>query len=150
MDGDLRKRLEAVAELLSQPLEETSAGADPDVGSAVLGTAKKATAKATGLIDRIKDNIAYVLGLPAAISGAFGFIWQSSEEEAALGYQVAQLEEAVAELKAENDLLGGGTKNFSLDMSGAPGGSVTVIIIAAGLIILMGLLFWYQNKRKKR
>jgi hypothetical protein len=146
MDDDLRKRLKQVAEILSQPLEETHAGADPDVGNSVIGAAKKAT----GLIDRIKDNIAYVLGLPAAISGAFGFLWQSSGEEAALGYQVAQLEEAVAELKAENDLLGGGTKNFSLDMSGAPGGSVTVIIIAAGLIILMGLLFWYQNKRKKR
>ena len=146
MDDDLRKRLQQVAEILSQPLEETDAGADPDVGNSVIGAAKKAT----GLIDRIKDNIAYVLGLPAAISGAFGFLWQSSGEEAALGYQVAQLEEAVAELKAENDLLGGGTKNFSLDMSGAPGGSVTVILVAASLIILMGLLFWYQNKRKKR
>ena len=53
-------------------------------------------------------------------------------------------------MKAENDLLGGGTKNFSLDMSGAPGGSLTVILVAAGLIILLGLLFWYQSKRKKR
>ena len=102
MDDDLRKRLQQVAEILSQPLEETDAGADPDVGNSVIGAAKKAT----GLIDRIKDNIAYVLGLPAAISGAFGFLWQSSGEEAALGYQVAQLEEAVAELKAEIDLLG--------------------------------------------
>ena len=150
MDDDLRKRLQQVADLLSRPLEETNAGADPDAGSAVLGTAKQATEKVTSLIDRIKDNIAYVLGLPAALSGAFGFLWQSSGEEAALGYQVAQLEEAVAELKSENDLLGGGTKNFSLDMSGAPGGSVTVIVIAASLILLMGLLFWYQSKRKKR
>jgi hypothetical protein len=150
MDGDLRKRLDEVAKLLSQPPEETDAGADPDVGGGVFDTAKKATGKATSLIDRIKDNIAYVLGLPAAVSGAFGFIWQSSGEEAALGYQVQQLEEAVAELKAENDLLGGGTKNFSLDMSGAPGGSVTVICVAAGLLVLIALLFWYQSKRKKR
>ena len=102
------------------------------------------------MIDRIKDNIAYVLGLPAAISGAFGFIWQSSGEEAALNYKVEQLEQAVAEIKAENDLLGGGAKNFSLDMSGAPGGSVTVIIVAAVLVVLVGFLFWYQSKRKRR
>ena len=150
MDEDLRKRLNAVADLLSQPLEETNAGADPDVSGNVIDSAKKATEKVTSLVDKIKDNIAYVLGLPAAISGAFGFLWQSSGEEAALDYKVQQLETAVAELKSENDLLGGGTKNFSLDMSGAPGGSVTVIIVAAGFIILIGLLFWYQSKRKKR
>ena len=150
MDEDLRKRLNEVGELLSQPLEETHAGAAPDVSSNVIDTAKKATDKVTSLIDKIKDNIAYVLGLPAAVSGAFGFLWQSSGDEAALDYKVQQLETAVAELKSENDLLGGGAKNFSLDMSGAPGGSVTVIIVAAGLIILIGLLFWYQSKRKKR
>ena len=72
----------------------------------------KPVAAATGLIDKIKDNIAYVLGLPAAITGAFGFLWESSAEEAALTAQVAQLEEAVADLKAEGDLLGGGAKNW--------------------------------------
>ena len=36
-------------------------------------------AKSAGtLIEKIKDNIAYVLGLPAAVSGAFGFLWQFS------------------------------------------------------------------------
>ena len=105
---------------------------------------------AGNLIEKIKDNIAYVLGLPAAVSGAFGFLWQSSGEEAALGYKVEQLELAVADLKAENDLLGGGAKNFSIDMSGAPGGSATVIVIAAILVVVIGLLFWYQSKRKRR
>jgi len=109
------------------------------------------TVESTGnLIEKIKDNIAYVLGLPAAVSGAFGFLWQSSGEEAALDYKVEQLELAVADLKAENDLLGGGAKNFSIDMSGAPGGSATVIVIAAILVVVIGLLFWYQNKRKRR
>ncbi len=60
------------------------------------------------------------------------------------------MELAVAELKAENDLLGGGTKNFSIDMSGAPGGSATVIVVAAILVVVIGLLFWYQSKRKRR
>lgn len=116
-----------------------------------LGDSPVETVKSAGnLIEKIKDNIAYVLGLPAAVSGAFGFLWQSSGEEATLNYKVEQLELAVADLKAENDLLGGGTKNFSIDMSGAPGGSATVIVIAAILVVIIGLLFWYQSKRKKR
>jgi len=110
----------------------------------------KPVAAATGLIDKIKDNIAYVLGLPAAITGAFGFLWESSAEEAALTAQVAQLEEAVADLKAEGDLLGGGAKNWSLDPSAAPGGSITLIIVAAVVVAFVGLLFWYQSKRKRR
>jgi len=146
MDDSLRKYLEGAADNISEALGETDTETTEDVGNSVVGVAKKAT----GLIDRIKDNIAYVLGLPAAISGAFGFIWQSSGEEAALNYKVEQLEQAVAEIKAENDLLGGGAKNFSLDMSGAPGGSVTVIIVAAVLVVLVGFLFWYQSKRKRR
>ena len=116
-----------------------------------LGDSPVETARSAGnFIEKIKDNIAYVLGLPAAVSGAFGFLWQSSGEEATLNYKVEQLELAVAELKAENDLLGGGAKNFSIDMSGAPGGSATVIVIAAILVVSIGLLFWYQNKRKRR
>ena len=146
MDDALRKYLEGAADNISNALEETGTEVSEDVGKSVSGAVKQAT----GLIDRIKDNIAYVLGLPAAISGAFGFMWQSSGEEAALNYKVEQLEQAVAEIKAENDLLGGGAKNFSLDMSGAPGGSVTVIIAATVLVVLVGFLFWYQNKRKRR
>ena len=116
-----------------------------------LGDSPVETVKSVGnFIEKIKDNIAYVLGLPAAVSGAFGFLWQSSGEEATLNYKVEQLELAVADLKAENDLLGGGTKNFSIDMSGAPGGSTTVIILAAILVVVIGLLFWYQSKRKRR
>ena len=110
----------------------------------------KPVAAATGLIDKIKDNIAYVLGLPTAIGGAFGFLWDSSAEEASLVAQVAQLEDAVADLKAEGDLLGGGTKNWSLDPGAAPGGSVTLIIVAAVVVAFIGLLFWYQSKRKRR
>ena len=108
MDDSLRKYLEGAADNISNALEETESRVPEVVGASVVGAAKHAS----GLFDRIKDNIAYVLGLPAAISGAFGFIWQSSEEEAALNYKVEQLEQAVAEMKAENDLLGGGAKNF--------------------------------------
>ena len=149
MDGELRRYLEGTADLIEETLNEsapTSAESTKSKKSTALNKAKKAT----GLLGKVKDNIAWVLGLPAAISGAFGFLWQSSSQEAALDYKVAQLEEAVAELKAENDLLGGGAKNFSLDMSGAPGGAVTVVIVAACLIVFIGFLFWYQSKRNKR
>jgi hypothetical protein len=104
--------------------------------------------QATGMIDRIKDNIAYILGLPAAVTGAFGFMLDSGNDEAALAYQVAQLEEAVADLKAEGDLLGG-AKNFTLDLSGAPGGSLTPILVGAALLAVVAALFWYQARRRR-
>ena len=116
------------------------------------GRAEAVTAqveRATGLFDRAKDNIAWLLGLPAAVTGAAGFMLDSGDSEAALSYQVAQLEEAVADLKAEGDLLGGGGKNFSLDLSGAPGGSLTPILVGAILLVALGGLFWYQARRKR-
>ena len=110
---------------------------------------KEKVEKVGGLIDRIKDNIAYIVGLPATLGGAFGFLWDSSADEAELSYQVQQLEEAVAEMKAENSLLGGGTKNFALDMSSAPGGSVTVLVVGGIIVIGVALLIWYQTRRRR-
>ena len=105
--------------------------------------------QATSLIDKAKDNIAYIVGLPATLGGAFGFLSDHSDSQAALTHQVAMLEDAVADLKAEGDLLGGGTKNFSIDMSGAPGGSMTVVLVAALIMVGVGLLFWYQQRRRR-
>ena len=105
--------------------------------------------RATGLVDKVKDNIAYILGLPAAVTGAFSFMLDSSAGEAALVHQIAQLEEAVADLKAEGDLLGGGGKNFTLDLSGAPGGSLTPILAGAALLLIVAGLFWYQARRRR-
>lgn len=106
--------------------------------------------EAKSFIDRIKDNIAYILGLPATIGGAFGFLWDSGNDQAELAYQVAQLETAVADLKSENDLLGGGGKNFSLDLSGAPAGSLIPIIAGIALVLILAGLFVYQSRRKNR
>ena len=105
--------------------------------------------QASSLVDKIKDNIAYIVGLPATLGGAFGFLSDHSDSQAALTHQVAMLEEAVADLKAEGDLLGGGTKNFSIDMSGAPGGSLTVILVAAAIAVGVGLLVVYQRRRRR-
>jgi hypothetical protein len=106
--------------------------------------------QATSMFEKAKDNVAWLLGLPATVGGVFGFLVDSGNEQAELSYQVSQLEDAVAELKAENDLLGGGIKNFSIDLSNAPGGSLTPILIGIVIIILVGALFWYQNRRRKR
>ncbi len=119
-------------------------------GSPSTASVGKQLKSTQSLLEKVKDNIAYVLGLPTAITGAFGFLWDSSSDEAALQYQVDQLEAAVADLKAEGDLLGGGVKNWSLNPADAPGGSLTAILVAMGIIVLLGLLFWYQNRRKQR
>ena len=119
-------------------------------GSSPTASVGKQLKSTQSLLEKVKDNIAYVLGLPTAITGAFGFLWNSSSDEAALQHQVDQLEAAVADLKAEGDLLGGGVKNWSLNPADAPGGSLTAILVAVGIIVLLGLLFWYQNHRKQR
>ena len=119
-------------------------------GSSPTASVGKQLKSTESLLEKVKDNIAYVLGLPAAITGAFGFLWDSSSDEAALQYQVDQLEAAVADLKAEGDLLGGGVKNWSLNPADAPGGSLTAILVAMVILVLLGLLFWYQNRRKQR
>lgn len=115
-----------------------------------ISSAKQGVERTTSLIEKAKDNVAWLLGLPTALGGAFGFMWDSSTEEAALQHQVDQLEAAVADMKAEGDLLGGGVKNWSLDPSAAPGGSLTAILVGLGVVILLGLLFWYQSRRRRQ
>ena len=137
-------------QVAKQKIDKVFKDLDVTTHEASTRAVKNQIKSAQSLIDKAKDNIAYVLGLPAAITGAFGFLWDSSSDEAALQYQVDQLETAVADLKAENDLLGGGTKNWSLNPADAPGGSLTVILVAGLIVVLLILLFWYQNRRKNR
>ena len=113
-------------------------------------SAKQGMERTTNLLDKAKDNIAWILGLRTAVGGAFGFLWDSSSDGATLQYQVNELEAAVADLKASGDLLGGGAKNWSLSPSEAPGGGLTAILVGLGIVMLLGLLFWYQNKRRQR
>ena len=134
----------AALDLLADRLGRTGPPPPPPPGGV---TAR--VEQATSLVDKAKDNIAYLVGLPATLGGAFGFLSDHSDSQAALTHQVAMLEDAVADLKAEGDLLGGGTKNFSIDMSGAPGGSMTVILVAALIVVGVGLLVWYQRRRRR-
>ena len=136
-------------QILLETIEEIQRAIE-SAGDKVAGRVKASVDSTISLFEKAKDNIAWVLGLPAAFAGSFGFLWDSSGDEAALTYQVAQLEEAVAELKAEGDLLGGGAKNFSLDMTGAPGGSTTVILGGVVLAVFLGTLIWYQSRRRRR
>ena len=133
----------AALDLLADRLGRTGPPPPPPPGGV---TAR--VEQATSLVDKAKDNIAYLVGLPATLGGAFGFLSDHSDSQAALTHQVAMLEDAVADLKAEGDLLGGGTKNFSIDMTGAPGGSMTVIVVAAVIVVGVALLFWYQRRRR--
>ena len=135
------------AEILTETLQQIQSAVDG--ANLQVEGAKEKFDNTMSVIDKIKENIAWILGLPAAVAGSFGFLWESSNEEAALQYQVDQLTEAVADLRAENDLLGGGTKNFSLDMAGAPGGSATIIIIAGCLMVGIGALIWYQRRCRR-
>jgi hypothetical protein len=141
---DDRQLDEAIRVLLDR-LGKTDAAPPPPPPGGVTTRVEQASS----VVDRIKDNIAYIVGLPATLGGAFGFLWDTSGDEAALQHQVDRLEEAVADLKAEGDLLGGGTKNFTIDMSGAPGGSLTVILVAAAIAVGVGLLVVYQRRRRR-
>ena len=134
----------AALDLLADRLGRTGTPPPPPPGGV---TAR--VEQATSLVDKAKDNIAYLVGLPATLGGAFGFLSDHSDSQAALTHQVAMLEDAVADLKAEGDLLGGGTKNFTIDMSGAPGGSMTVMVVAAAIVVGVALLFWYQHRRRR-
>ena len=135
----------AALDLLADRLGRTGPPPPPPAPGGVTARVEQAT----GLVDKIKDNIAYIVGLPATLGGAFGFLSDHSDSQAALTHQVAMLEDAVADLKAEGDLLGGGTKNFTIDMSGAPGGSMTVLVVAAVIAVGVALLFWYQHRRRR-
>ena len=143
MDDD-RQLNEAIRVLLDR-VGRTDAPPPPPPPGGVTARVEQASS----LVDKIKDNIAYIVGLPATLGGAFGFLSDHSDSQAALTHQVAMLEEAVADLKAEGALLGGGTKNFSIDMSGAPGGSLTVILVAAAIAVGGGLLVVYQRRRRR-
>ena len=143
--NDLSSRLREIAEEV-----ETATGSLTDRAQAAADKAGQTVSKFRALLETIQDNIAYIAGLPAVLGGGFGFLQSNADESASTDWQISELTERVAELEAGNDLLGGGTKNFSLNLSDAPGGSVTAALAFVVIGVAISGAIWWQNKRRRR
>jgi len=117
---------------------------------AAVDKAEAAVSRFRSTLQSVMDNIAWIAGLPAVLGGGFGFLKSNADEAASTDWQIEQLTTRVAELESQNNLLGGGQKNFSLNLSDAPGGSITaaLIFLAVGAIIAGAV--WWQVKRRRR
>jgi hypothetical protein len=119
-----------------------------DRAQAAVDKAGQAVSKFRSLLQSIMDNIAWIAGLPAVLGGGFGFLKSSADESASTDWQINQLTERVAELESQNDLLGGGTKNWSLNLGDAPGGSLTAALVFVFLGVLIVGAVWWQKRRR--
>lgn len=108
---------------------------------------EETASKLRSTLQAIMDNIAWLAGLPAVLGGGFSFLKSSADEAASTDWQIEQLTERVAELEAGNDLLGGGTKNWSLNLGDAPNGSLTVAFCFLAIGILVAGAVWWQKRR---
>ena len=140
---ELAAKLRAIA----NEVEGTSASVT-DKAQAVVGKAEEAVSKLRSLLQSITDNIAWIAGLPAVLGGGFGFLKTNADESAATDWQINQLTERVAELESQNNLLGDGTKNFSLNLGDAPGGSMTAALVFVVLGVLIVGAVWWQKRRR--
>ena len=142
-DNDLAAKIRALAE----EVEGTTASV-ADKAQAAVGKAEETVSRLRGLIQSVMDNIAYVAGLPAVLGGGFGFLKSNADESASTDWQIETLTERVAELESQNNLLGGDTKNFSLNLGDAPGGSMTAAVGFLVLGVLIVGAVWWQKRRQ--
>ena len=143
-DTDLAAKLRAMADDV-----EGAAVSVTDRAQAAVDKAGQAVSKLRSLLQSVMDNIAWIAGLPAVLGGGFGFLKSNADESASTGWQINQLTERVAELESQNDLLGGGTKNWSLNLGDAPGGSMTAAMVFVFLgVLIVGALWWQQKRRR--
>ncbi len=140
---ELAAKLRAIA----NEVEETTVPVT-DRAQAAVDKAEQAVSKFQSTIQSIMDNIAWIAGLPAVLGGGFGFLKSSADESASTDWQINQLTERVAELESQNNLLGDGTKNFSLNLGDAPGGSMTAAIVFVILGVLIVGAVWWQKQRR--
>ena len=117
---ELAAKLRAIA----NEVQETTASVT-DRAQAAVDKAEQAVSKFKAALQSVMDNIAWIAGLPAVLGGGFGFLKSNADDSAATDWQLDQLIERVAELESQNNLLGGDTKNWSLNLGNAPGGSLT-------------------------
>jgi hypothetical protein len=141
-DNDLAAKIRALAE----EVEGTTASV-ADKAQAAVGKAEETVSRLRGLIQSVMDNIAYVAGLPAVLGGGFGFLKSNADESASTDWQIETLTERVAELEAGSNLLGGDTKNFSLNLGDAPGGSMTAALIFVVVGVIIAGAVWWQKRR---
>ncbi len=134
---------------LADEVESTSVSVTERAQAAV-DKAEETVSRLRGLVQSVMDNIAWVAGLPAVLGGGFGFLKSNADDAASSDWQFEQLTERVAELESQNNLLGGDTKNFSLNLGDAPGGSMTAALVFVVLgVLICGAVIW-QAKRRNR
>ena len=142
---DLVAKIRAIADEV-----EGTATSVTERAQAAVDKAEQAVSKFKTALQSIMDNIAWIAGLPAVLGGGFGFLKSSADETAATDWQIESLTERVAELESSHNLLGGGTKNFSLNLSDAPGGSMTAALVFVILgALICGAVIWQQRRRRR-
>ena len=142
---DLASRLRQLAEEV-----DTTTASISDRAQAVADKAGQTVSRFRAFLESVQDNIAYIAGLPAVLGGGFGFLQSNADETASTDWQISELTQRVAELEAGNDLLGGGTKNFSLNLGDAPGGSITTALAFVVIGAVISGAIWWQQKRRRR
>lgn len=142
---DLVAKIRAIADEV-----EGTATSVTERAQAAVDKAEQAVSKFKATLQSIMDNIAWIAGLPAVLGGGFGFLKSNADDTAATDWQIESLTERVAELESSNNLLGGDTKNFSLNLSDAPGGSMTAAIVFVILgALICGAVIWQQRRRRR-
>ena len=142
---DLVAKIRAIADEV-----EGTATSVTERAQAAVDKAEQAVSKFKATLQTIMDNIAWIAGLPAVLGGGFGFLKSNADDAAAADWQIESLTERVAELESSNNLLGGDTKNFSLNLGDAPGGSMTAAIVFVILgALICGAVIWQQRRRRR-
>ena len=142
---DLVAKIRAIADEV-----EGTATSVTERAQAAVDKAEQAVSKFKATHQSIMDNIAWIAGLPAVLGGGFGFLKSNADDAAAADWQIESLTERVAELESSNNLLGGDTKNFSLNLGDAPGGSMTAAIVFVILgALICGAVIWQQRRRRR-
>ena len=142
---DLVAKIRAIADEV-----EGTATSVTERAQAAVDKAEQAVSKFKATLQSIMDTIAWLAGLPAVLGGGFGFLKSNADDAAAADWQIESLTERVAELESSNNLLGGDTKNFSLNLGDAPGGSMTAAIVFVILgALICGAVIWQQRRRRR-
>ena len=128
---------------------EGTTGSTTERAQAAVDKAGETVSRLRGGLQSIMDNIAWIAGLPAVLGGGFGFLKSNADDAASTDWQFEQLTERVAELESQNNLLGGDTKNWSLNLGDAPGGSMTAALVFVILgVLICGAVIWQRKRRK--